>query len=235
MLFDETHHATRVVAVTDLQLFEVGRDDFVRILKPHRRNKVAEVFQFLKAAPSLTGLSVFELHALAKLAKPQTVGQGQTCLDSNPDSGLPGTYAPALQAYSPGTVYLIRSGEARLMCSIDLAQGESSAKKGQGADNASPVDSTRRAALHPLVTLGPRELISADLLSGKQDSEAGLRWCLQAAAWSPLDFLTFPRQQWELSIGNVQRARLADLAARRGAPADMASNCSFLSAPLASL
>ena len=235
MLFDETHHATSVVAITDLTLFEVGREDFVRVLKPHRGDKIAGVFQFLKALPPLAGLSVFELHALAKVAKPQTVGEGQTCLHSHPEPGLPGMYVPALQAYSAGTVYVIRSGEARLMCSIDLAQGESSAKKGQGGDNASPVDSTRRAALHPLVTLGPRELISADLLSGKQDSEAGLRWCLQAAAWSPLNFLTFPRQQWELSIGNVQRARLADLAARRGAPAAMASNHSFLSAPLASL
>ena len=219
MLFDETHHATSVVAITDLTLFEVGREDFVRVLKPHRGDKIAGVFQFLKALPPLAGLSVFELHALAKVAKPQTVGEGQTCLHSHPEPGLPGMYVPALQAYSAGTVYVIRSGEARLMCSIDLAQGDSGTKKGQSGSPASSVDATRRGALRPVVTLGPQELISADLLSGKKEGEACLRWCLQAAAWSPLDFLTFPRQQWEQSINKAGRARLADLAARRGEPA----------------
>ena len=217
-LFGETQHATSLVAITDLCVMEVERDDFEQALKPHRAEASGGLYSFLEGIPSLAGLSAFELHALGKLAVPRAVTEGQLCLASVPNVGL----LAALGAipYSRDTVYIIRSGEARLLCALEESVPDAPADGGSSAGSGvvgAPVLANRalEAALGknaPLATLGPTEVISTDLLSGDA-SVSDAPWCLQPRAHTEL--LLFPRREWDATIRTSASAKLRDLAVHR--------------------
>ena len=88
---------------------EVELDDFNTHLKPHRTDKLGQLYSFLEGLPPLAGLSAFELHAIGKLAVAHGIGEGQLCLASVPHHP-PSTPLGAIP-YSRDTVYIIRSGE----------------------------------------------------------------------------------------------------------------------------
>ena len=198
--------------------------------------------------PPLAGLSAFELHALAKLARPCTVTEGQLCLASIPTAwphakrhdepggnALPsaGLGLGALP-YERDQVYIIRTGEARLLTSLaepaatarnrdghgDDAQGAAAlgaaVAVGTGARGSSQARALELALgrTAPLATLGPSEVISADLLSGDTLAEPEAPWCLQPRGVQ-LELLVFPRREWDAAIRNSAKTTLRDLAAQR--------------------
>jgi hypothetical protein len=182
------------VALTDIRVMEVEREDFDAFLKPHRTDKLGELTIFLQGLPPLAGLTAFELHALGKLAVPHGIGEGQLCLASVPHALTPLGAIP----YSRDTVYIIRSGEAHLLCSLEQSAPEESAtgtaaSPKRGTATTVLANRALEAALGknaPLASLGPTEVISTDLLSGDA-SVSGVPWCLQPRAHTEL--LLFPR------------------------------------------
>tara|TARA_B110001452_G_scaffold140527_1_gene116854 strand:+ start:121 stop:3405 length:3285 start_codon:yes stop_codon:yes gene_type:complete len=239
VLFGEAKHANSAVAIEALQVMAVERDDFSRTLKPHRADVLGGLFSFLQGLPPLAGLSAFELHALAKLARPCTVTEGQLCLASMPTEwphtkrhDEPGAHASPSAGFGLGAlpydreqVYIIRSGEARLL--TFLAEPAATAQhcdehddsvgtvgaplRARGGTRALEVALGRTA---PLATLGPSEVISADLLSGDTLTEPEAPWCLQPRGVQ-LELLVFPRREWDAAIRNSAKTTLRDLAAQR--------------------
>ena len=241
---DEKYHAT-LVSTTEVALMVLDRDAYTRQLKPHRGDKLKDLFVFLRDVPPLSGLSAFELHALAKRAQPKSVGEGQLCLASLPhDTGLSGLVVP----YSRESIFIIRTGEARLICSLDepaASRRNESATTSRAAAvpmAASPAAATPpsqtlaqanralEAALGsrvaPLASLGPKDVITSDLLNGdatRQPYDGGaavgrrmqpmVGWCLQPRG--TLEFLVFPRREWEAAINNSTKARLNELGSQR--------------------
>ena len=146
---------------------EVELDDFNTHLKPHRTDKLGQLYSFLEGLPPLAGLSAFELHAIGKLAVAHGIGEGQLCLASVPHHP-PSTPLGAIP-YSRDTVYIIRSGEARLLCSLEARTPEQ-AKEGaagsapqheRGAATTVLANRALEAALGssaPLASLGPTEV-----------------------------------------------------------------------------
>ena len=245
LLFSEEKYQTTLVASTDVTLMVLERDAYARQLKPHRGDKLKDLFVFLRDVPPLAGLSAFELHALAKRAQPKSIGEGQLCLASLPhNTGLQGLVVP----YSKDSIFIIRTGEARLICSLD----EPASSRGTEAGStfrtaASPMAASPAAAtppgqtlatanraleaalgskVAPLASLGPKDVITSDLLNGDANRQqyaggaaVGQRlpprvgWCLQPRG--TLEFLVFPRREWEAAINGNTKARLNELGSQR--------------------
>ena len=225
MLFGEAKNAASVVATSELTVIEVARDDFERVLKPHRADRLGDLYKFLQSLPPFAGLSAFELQALGKLAAPRTVIEGQLCLASLPE--MTGDHQLGALPYSADTVYIIRSGEARLLCSVEDSATDTP-EEGGNHGTGSPAGRRSRSnsvalanrALEavmgrtaPLATLCTNEVITADLLSGDVFTESDARWCLLPRTNTEL--LLFPRREWEAAIRSSAKDMLRDLAKQR--------------------
>ncbi|KAL1499877.1 hypothetical protein AB1Y20_012560 [Prymnesium parvum] len=206
LLDDEPLHISTVITNGVVELMEIPRADFDRILKAERATERGVVLDFLKNLPVMRGVSIGTINALSQLITHKTFPRGQLCLAHPPDASL------GAASFSDDLVYLIFSGEARLMAAPNLARRDSIAPA-DGLPLAS-VDSLPQqsaAVLRSLggklacvATLGPGEVV-ADNLMGM----AGARWCLKPE--SELRLLLLPRKEWNELVRQSSLAELKKL------------------------
>ena len=104
-----------ITAITNepVELMEIDRKDFDRILKADRTSERGRLIDFVSSLSMMDGISVAAVHALTNIVTRKTFMRNQPCLAHPPDPSL----GPA--SFSYDFVYLIFSGEARLCCNAD--------------------------------------------------------------------------------------------------------------------
>ena len=208
LLLENPVHGCTVITAEPVELMEIERQDFDRILKADRTSEKGKLIDFLTSLSMTSCLSVAGIHALSNCTSRRTFMKDQLCLVHPPDPFL-GAFS-----FSYDYVYLIYSGEARLVCSYDDRIDYDTAPV---IDAAAPafgplVDSKqpplRKIERHigtPLVsvaTLGPGECVSDNLLA-----KPGARWALKPI--TQLELIILPRKDWAdtLRLGVVAELR----------------------------
>ena len=160
---------------------------------------------FLTSLSFFGKTSVFAVQAVANVVTRKSFIPSQLCLAHPPDASL------GSAAYNHDYIYMIFSGEARLLAAPPAARGGAGAGAGGGAveklslpssvtlgpmaDTPPPANSKVEAyvgAYGPIATvatLGPGECISANLMP-----HANSRWCLKPM--SHLEILVVPRKEF---------------------------------------
>jgi len=220
MLLDEPVYQATITTAQTCELMEVSRADFDRVLKSDRTSERGKLVSFLQSVSCLQGLTTSQLTALSKLFVVCKFTRGQLCLAHPPDVAL----GPC--SYSADYVYLIKSGEARLLAALttcsaidpraaalpDTSEAATDERlSGPLADGKAPPNRVIEAALGghlaPIATLGPNECLSDNLLAPNADA----RWCLQPI--TSLELLIVPRKDF-FDMG-ISSAALKDLVALR--------------------
>lgn len=186
-----------VTAITTepMELMEIDRADFDRILKADRTSERGRLIDFLGSLSMTDGISVAAIHGLSNSAQKRTFMRGQMCLAHPPEPSLTSS------SFSYDYVYLIFSGEARLVAGANPEMHATkpppisvpSSEYGPLVDAVPPAAHAVRAHLGasslPVATLGPGECISDNLFK-----EAGARWCLEPI--TQLELLVIPRKEF---------------------------------------
>jgi len=160
------------------------------------------MLSLFETLPCMATVSVGDRIALLRSASRQFFSVNQLCLcPSNLREQL-GTFA-----FSPEHIYIIVSGEARLM----QPMGKGSNKVALRAAGANPSERTVRAALGdplvPVATLGPSAYLPEQLLG-----EA--RWCLQPT-YGSLELLLVPKKEWAYTLGAEASRELREQVAKQ--------------------
>ena len=168
-------HSVSVVANEQVELMEISRIDFDRILKADVTSEFGRTIDFLSRLSIMDGVSVANIHSLAHAVTRKTYMRDQLCFAHPPDPFL----GPL--SYSYDYIYLIYSGEARLMCGVEERPQPSlevEAKFGPLVGDAPPqsarVERHLGSSVAPVATLGPGEVIFDNLLQ-----HPTTRWCLK--------------------------------------------------------
>lgn len=197
------------------ELMEIDRSDFDRILKADKTTERGQLIEFLNGLPMLEGTAVASIHALMNSVTKKAFVRDQLCLAHPPDQSL------GSASFSSDCIYLVYSGEARLLCNVDPKDARpppaiDPAGPAYGpAVNAPPPHNSRverhvGSAVAPVAILGPGECITESLLPG-----AGSRWCLRPI--TQLEILVIPKKDWQDTL------RLTTIADLRGIAADKAA------------
>ena len=195
-----------VVTNDQVELMEIARKDFDRILKSDRTSEFGRTVEFLSALSIMDGISVAAIHGLSHNVSRKTYMRDQLCFAHPPDP----TLGPA--SYSYDYVYLIFSGEARLMCGIEkrpppLIDAPGSTF-GPLLDAAPPmaamVERHIGSSVVPVATLGPGECVFDNLLSNP-----AARWCLKPV--THMEVLIIPKREWADTIRINAVAELREL------------------------
>jgi len=203
-----------VTAITTepMELMEIDRKDFDRILKADRTSERGRLIEFLTSLSMMEGISVAAVHGLSNHLQKKSFMRGQLCLAHPP--------APELTSasFSYDYVYLIFSGEARLVAGadisdegkkapppLDVASSEYGPLVETTAPNSSRVERHLGHSSIPVATLGPGECISDNLLP-----HAGSRWCL--APITQLELLVIPRKDFHDTLRASSLSELRELA-----------------------
>jgi CRP-like cAMP-binding protein len=213
LLQEEPIFQFTAVTAEPVELMEIDRRDFDRILKADRTTERGQLIEFLTDLPVLEGTAVASIHALSNVVVKRSFMRDQLCFAHPPDQSL------GSASFSSEHVYLIFSGEARILCGIDSHRAvpvidPAGPPHGPSIDAPPPhnsrVERHMGNAIVPVATLGPGECITESLLQGP-----GARWCLRPI--TQLEILVIPRKDWQdtLRIGVISelRAIAADKAA----------------------
>jgi len=197
-----------VTAITSepVELMEIDRKDFDRILKADRTSEKGRLIEFLQSLSVFDGISVAAVHAISNSLTRKSFMRNQLCLSHPPDPTL------GSASFSNDFIYLIFSGEARLICGADPKDKRAAptidaghAPFGPHVDTAHPGNSKVERHLDlasvPVATLGPGECISENMLPHMTS-----RWCLKPI--TALELLIVPRKDWS---DIVRSSSLADL------------------------
>lgn len=193
------------VTLEKSELMEFTRVDFERLLKEFATAERDVLIDMLRSFPVLANHSTPQLRLLAKLATPVSFQIGQLCLAHPPDVSL----GPC--SYSHDFVYLVVSGEARVLAGLELpfdpdadenkasSDSEDEAPLGPVLEGVRPSARLVREALGNhlagIATLGRGECISDNVLM----PDAHARWCLQPT--TRLSLLCIPRKEFLDSFG----------------------------------
>jgi len=214
LLQEDPVHLATVITNEPVELMEIPRADFDRILKADRSSERGLLLEFLQSLPVMEGTSIAAVNALSQLVTFKSFTRDQLCLAHPPDPSL------GSASFSNDFVYLIYHGEARLMGAPELFGSKrplplidaSSPAFGPLADVPSPLSATIYKALGanlvPVATLGPGEIVSENLFG-----VASARWCLQPV--SELQLLVVPRKEWHDVIRQSALAELKELASAK--------------------
>ena len=183
-----------ITAVTTepVELMEIERHDFDRILKADRTSERGRLIEFLNELPMLDGTAVAAIHTLSNNVTRKSFMRDQLCLAHPPDQSL------GSASYCGDFIYLIFSGEARLMCGAEPLGtravpviDSSGPAYGPAIDEPPPhnsrVERHLGSTIAPVATLGPGECISESMLPGP-----GSRWCLRPI--TQMEILIIPRK-----------------------------------------
>lgn len=206
LLQEDPVYTVTAITTEPVELMEIDRKDFDRILKADRTSEKGRLIEFLNSLSMMEGISVAAIHAISNSLNRKSFMANQLCLCHPPAPDL----GPA--SFSNEYVYLIFSGEARLVCGADPndkrpAPTIESGGPPFGPTVESPHPNNHRVerylgnALVPVATLGPGECISDNLLPYPTS-----RWCLKPI--TALELLVIPRKEWS---DTLRSSSLADL------------------------
>jgi len=177
LLMENPNWLVTAVTTESMELMEIDRKDFDRILKADRTSERGRLIEFLTSLSMMEGISVAAVHGLSNHLTKKSFMRGQLCLAHPPDPAL--TSASFSYEYN----YLIFSGEALLEAGAEATDAKPphiDAKPDEyGPLVELPAPLAHRVERHlggthlPIATLGPGECITDNLLPGE-----GSRWCL---------------------------------------------------------
>lgn len=212
---DPVYGATAITAES-VELMEIEREDFDRILKADRTSEKGLLIDFLNGLSMMDGTSVAAIHNLSNVVSRKTFMRDQLMLAHPPDPAL------GASSFSYDFVYLIFSGEARLLCGGD---GSHETRPAPTIDSASPAfgplievppPGASKVQKHlgnmivPIAELGPGECVSDNLLP----SQSG-RWALRAV--TSVDLLVIPRKEWVDTLRSSSMAELREITQSKAA------------------
>ena len=197
LLEDDATHMITAVATETVELMEIDRFDFDRILKSDRTSARGALMAFLAKMSCMKDVSISAINGLTNVATRRTFKLNDLCV------AFPPTPALGVASYSPEFVYLLYSGEMKLVGSTAGQSAPKSVTNNQPTDRSKVVGPL--ADEHPMTvmvekhlgshlavaTLGPGELIIDSLLP----PNACCRWCLQPAS-DTAELVIFPRKEW---------------------------------------
>jgi len=210
LLQRQEHHLVGVTTSSLSELLQISSADFDRILRVERSSEVGKIFAVFDTLPYMEPVPRDDRVPLARLCSLRYIPSGQLFL----------AYPPKLcmgsAAFSNEHVYLIVSGEARLLGSTepDAACSADSSHAVVAPDGALPSNRTIRAALGtglvPVATLGPPTCVLGNVLQ----PHAGARWCIEPT-YTHMEVLIAPRKEWEQTVGKDAVAAMRELAAKQ--------------------
>ena len=210
-----------------VELMEIDRKDFDRVLKADRSSEKGRLIDFLNGLPMMQGTSVFAIQTLCNLVSKRVYMRSQLCLAHPPHADLTSA------SYDPDYVYIIFAGEARLLCGSDQQPPPSDAPKPAAAapgaisgpmNEAPPPVSAKvekyvtggagggadHGSLIPVATLGPGECISDNLLPHPWS-----RWCIKPI--THLELLVMPRKEWVETLRPASLSTMREIGGTRAA------------------
>lgn len=211
LLQEDPVHAVTAITTEPVELMEIDRRDFDRILKADRTSEKGRLIDFLTTLPMFEGVSVAALNALSNSVARRAFLHNQPCLAYPPNPEL------GAASYSQEYVYIIYSGECRLVAGaadgapppiIDSGSPAYGALVNNPPPDASKVLRYLGNTRVPVVTLGSGECIFDPLMT-----VPGTRWCLKPS--TPIEFLVIPRKEWQETVRNSAMQELRKLASER--------------------
>jgi len=212
LLQEDPVYGVTAITAEDVELMEIERDDFDRILKADRTSEKGRLIDFLNGLSMMEGTSVAAIHALSNVIGKKTFMRDQFCLAHPPEPSL------GASAFHQDYVYLIYSGEARLLCGNDADEKRiappidgTSPPYGPLIERPPPAPSRvekylgTRPQIVAVATLGPGECVSDNLLP----LASTCRWALRAI--TPLDLLVIPRKEWNETLRSSSSLELREL------------------------
>lgn len=218
LLEEDAKFGFTAVTSEPVELMEIERSDFDRILKSDKTSERGQLIEFLNNLPMLEGTAIASMHALANAAVKRSFVPDQLCLAYPPDQSL------GSASFSSDYIYLVFSGEARILGVID-SDGRRGSKEvpvidpqgaayGPATDLPPPHNSRIErhvgSMLKPLAIIGPGECITERMLPG-----ADARWCLRSI--TQLDLLSIPKRNWQETLRLDAIADLRSIAADKAA------------------
>ena len=236
LLKEDPVHAFTAITAEPTELMEIERADFDRCIKAAGNSEKARVVDFLNGLSPLEGTSVFAIQTLCNLVTKRTFMRGQSCLAHPPASELTSA------SYSSEHVYIILSGEGRLMCASsqeppaaapkggkkgDKGGDEAGDDKGRaekmkvvlGPTNDAPPPSSAKVervvggGVSPLVPVAT--LGPGEVLSENLLPHAHSRWCIKPI--THLELLVVPRREWVDTLRPAALSSLREISAAKAA------------------
>ena len=141
LLEEDAKFGFTAVTSEPVELMEIERSDFDRILKSDKTSERGQLIEFLNNLPMLEGTAIASMHALANAAVKRSFVPDQLCLAYPPDQSL------GSASFSSDYIYLVFSGEARILGVID--------SDGRRGSKEVPVIDPQGAAYGPATDLPP--------------------------------------------------------------------------------
>ena len=194
----EASYITTAIAKSVLEVMEISRDDYDRILKADGQTTSGTMVDLLRGLRELQGSTPTAIHRLSQLATTTTFSRGQLCLAYPPDKSLSSASASSHQ------LVLILSGAAKVLAATDpnamtdapLPTRGSIKGCGPDAEGAPPrnlvVERHVGSAIATVATLGKGEVLLGSLFHNPRT-----RWCLRPT--EPLELLIVPKDAWNES------------------------------------
>jgi len=226
LLADEESYKVTAVASEPVELMEIAKEDFDRIVKAERHSMHGMTLEFMANLPCMKGCTSGVMRGLLAASIVRNYTRDQVCI-AYPPSAVVST-----ASFSQEHVYVIRSGEAQL-CGVPgtaavtanqpshalLANAHVSAATAEaphGTDQAAewsppPTSIVQRymgGVTVPVATLGQGECITENLLA-----QPSTRWYLRATG--PLQMVVIPRKEWSETLGPTKLKQLHELARTR--------------------
>lgn len=205
-------HAVTVVTEEPVELMEIERFDFDRILKADRSSERGRLIDFLGSLPMMEGVSVAAINHLSNAVQRRSFLRDQLLLAHPPDAAL------GANSFTTDCVFVIFAGQARLLVGDADGVPAPPFEPGEigkvGPLSERPLLPQKRVLRH----LGD-EIVSACVLSpgeailGNLLPEPSARWCLKPDA--SLDLLVIPRKEWAETLRTTSQDTLrANMAAK---------------------
>lgn len=215
LLEDDATHKITAVAQEPVEVMEIGRDDFDRVLKLDRASARGKLIDFVSKLDCMRGVNASAVIGVVNASSRRIYKLNDMCL------GYPPSPTLGAASYSPDHVYLLYSGEAKLLGAVQPKIASSkrpaynhSKDKNAGllAKNHPPMTGMVEKHVGPhltAATLGPGEIIVDSLLLS-----TNARWCLQPAS-DKIEIIIFPRKKWSETLRDKALQELKDVSARK--------------------